>query len=109
MAAHYLNEEQLLCAIDGYMTVKLVPHIFRQELYAGKDLIIRDEERDEDQPPRKKKIPDTCSPIDFFDPDLDNYPLFLEAERRYTVLLHDGDCLFIPAYYFYTFGGKAES
>lgn len=29
MAPHYEKEEQLLCSVDGYMTVKLVPHIFR--------------------------------------------------------------------------------
>jgi len=40
---------------------------------------------------------------------LEEYPLFEDVERKYTVLLHDGDCLFIPAFYYYQFAGKAES
>ena len=53
-----------------------------------------------------QKLDSDQSPINFFDPDLDNYPLFTEIQRKYTVLLHEGDCLFIPAFYFYQFAAK---
>lgn len=33
--AHYEKNEQFVCAIDGYVQIKLVPHVFRQEVYAG--------------------------------------------------------------------------
>jgi hypothetical protein len=49
------------------------------------------------------------SPINFFDPDLENYPLFAEVQRKYTVLLHEGDCLFIPAFYFYQVAAKPQN
>jgi hypothetical protein len=91
------------------MNVKLVPHIYKQEAYIGKDLVIVDHESELDPPPQnRKRIPSTCSPVNFFEPDYSVYPLFEDVERKYTVLLHDGDCLFIPAYYFYQFSGKAE-
>lgn len=48
------------------------------------------------------------SPIDFFDPDLDHYPNFAEIERKYTVILHEGDCVYIPAFYFYQFVARTS-
>jgi hypothetical protein len=56
-----------------------------------------------------EKLDINQSPINFFDPDLDNYPLFQEIQRKYTVLLHEGDCLFIPAFYFYQFAAKPSN
>jgi hypothetical protein len=35
--AHYDYQEQFLCTLDGYSQVKLISHIYRQEVYAGKD------------------------------------------------------------------------
>mmetsp|Transcript_42414 Transcript_42414/g.40660 ORF Transcript_42414/g.40660 Transcript_42414/m.40660 type:complete len:93 (+) Transcript_42414:501-779(+) len=32
---HYDKKEQIMCAIDGFISVKMIPHIARQELYAG--------------------------------------------------------------------------
>jgi len=37
---NYIREEQILCAVDGRMSVVLVPHINRQEVYAGEDLSV---------------------------------------------------------------------
>ncbi len=61
------------------------------------------------KPKKTVLIPGMCSPLDLFQPDLDNYPLFEEIERKYTVMLHDGDCLFIPAYYVYMFAGRPDT
>jgi hypothetical protein len=33
---HYEKKEQIMCLIDGHMDIVLVPHIYRQEVYAGK-------------------------------------------------------------------------
>ena len=38
----YERYEQFLCSVDGYVQVKLIPHVYRQEVYAGKDRIITD-------------------------------------------------------------------
>ena len=32
---HYEKQEQLICAVDGAMSIVLVPHINRQEVYPG--------------------------------------------------------------------------
>ena len=32
---HYEKQEQLICAVDGALSVVLVPHINRQEVYPG--------------------------------------------------------------------------
>lgn len=110
------------------MTVKLVPHIYRQEVYIGEKLVIQEDEEEEEEDEQEKKygsieaqlnktlrakktvdVPPMCSPLDFFQPDKENYPLFEEVERRYTVMLHDGDCLFIPAFYLYMFSGRPDT
>ena len=49
------------------------------------------------------------SPVNFFDPDLDNYPNFSDIEKKYSVYLHDGDCIYIPAFYFYQYLGRSAS
>lgn len=72
----YINQEQVLCSLDGYLQVKLIPHIYRQEVYAGKDRIIVDSDASAGKEEIVEKIEPNRSPINFFDPDLDNYPLF---------------------------------
>ena len=44
------------------------------------------------------------SPVNFFMPNLEKYPLFSSAKRTFTHLA-SGDCVFIPAYYFYHLQG----
>ena len=56
-----------------------------------------------------EKVDVTESPINFFEPDYDNYPNFKDIERRYTVLIHEGDCVYIPAFYFNQFQGKPQN
>jgi hypothetical protein len=91
-----------LCSVDGYVQLKLVPHIYRQEVYAGKNKIITDPDaQSSKEEPVYEPSEVNESPVNFFDPDYQLYPLFGEIERRYTVLLHDGDCVFIPAFYFH--------
>lgn len=40
------------------------------------------------------------SPVNFFTPDLDKFPHFKRAIKE-IVYINSGDCLFIPAFYFY--------
>lgn len=35
---HYEKKEQIMCLLDGHMDIILVPHIYRQEVYAGDQL-----------------------------------------------------------------------
>eukprot|EP00347_Sterkiella_histriomuscorum_P004339 403360825 len=110
-SAHYEKQEQFLCAIDGIIQLKMIPHIYKQEVYAGKDKLIVDPDAaavSKEKEPAKIHLDPNQSPIDFFSPDIENYPNFEEIERKYTVLLHEGDCVFIPAYYFYQYVGKAD-
>ena len=44
------------------------------------------------------------APVNFFIPKLDKYPLFEQATRS-QVNLGEGDCIFIPAYYYYQVQG----
>jgi hypothetical protein len=52
----------------------------------------------------KSKKEDKCdaneSPVNFFEPDYNQFPLFNDVGRKYTVILHEGDCVYIPAFYF---------
>ena len=58
---HYLRYEQLLCAVGGALSVGLVPHINRQELYLDnlQDSIYFDSKIDE-------RLQRNVSPVNFF-------------------------------------------
>lgn len=47
------------------------------------------------------------SPVNFFMPDLKKYPLFKDATRT-AVHLKPGDCMFIPAYFYYHLQGSRQ-
>jgi len=32
---HYMKEEQIVCAVDGSVSMTLIPHVHRQEVYTG--------------------------------------------------------------------------
>lgn len=62
--------------IDGSARFKMVPHVFRQDFYAGKN--ISDSpyyDGDEADPGNKDDIHNT-SPINFLDPNVFKYPHF---------------------------------
>lgn len=107
--AHYEKQEQFLCAIDGYVQVKLVPHIYKQEVYAGEAKIVNDEESAQRVLVTDEKLRPNQSPVNFFDPDPVAFSLYEEITRKYSVYLHEGDCLFIPAFYFFQYIGRAQN
>lgn len=91
-----------MCIIDGTLKILMVPHIFRQEVYAGKGVEespYYDGNMHVDADPAD--ISNT-SPVNFFAPDFEKYPNF-EQSKILSANLRPGDCLFIPAYYFYQF------
>jgi hypothetical protein len=49
------------------------------------------------------------SPVNFFEPDTNAHPKFSSANRVYNIFVEEGDCLYIPAFYFYQFVGKAKT
>ena len=56
-----------------------------------------------DEKPPKDYCEPTESPVNFMEPDYTSYPLYNEVQRKYTVILHDGDCVYIPSFYFFQF------
>ena len=97
---HYEKREQLMCLIDGAMDIKMVPHFNRQEVYAGRDILDSkyNEMQQGKEPAFKDKV--NTSPINFFSPKKTKYSNFERAVYQ-TEKLSAGDCIFIPAYYFY--------
>jgi len=53
-----------------------------------------------------RKVEANETPVNLFNFDYELYPLLEEVENRYTVVLRQGDCLYIPAYYFHSYIGK---
>lgn len=90
---HTDGMENLLVQLDGHKTVRMVAPTERAFAYVPCD--------GEDAPAvihgRGALIPPGYSPVDFFDPDLQAYPLF-EFAHVIEVDLHPGDMLYVPAY-----------
>ncbi len=102
----YEHYEQFLCSIDGLIQNKLIPHVFRQEVYAGSPKTIVDPTAPKDetnQAPKQDICEPNESPVNFLEPDYNLYPLFNDVLRKYSVILHEGDCVYIPAFYFHQF------
>jgi len=94
-----------VCALEGVNLVQLIPHVYRQEMYLGQEFGLYDSQTSEF---RYYKAADHESPINLFSPDLHRYPNFRFVETHYTVTLMRGDCLYIPAYYFFQLAGESE-
>jgi hypothetical protein len=105
-----------MCLIDGTIDFVLVPHVYRQEVYNGKIVnspyhekwdhyINKSHGLGEIDKDRYSELVNT-SPVNFFAPKLQKFPNFKNAQRIQKHL-EAGDCIFIPAYYYYQF--KAEN
>jgi hypothetical protein len=93
---HYEKKEQIVCSVEGKAFIEMVPHVKKQEVYAGK---ITEQSLYHD-PANTLDSEANVSPINFFTPDKKLFPNFENANPR-MVTLNKGDCMFIPAYYFY--------
>jgi hypothetical protein len=129
---HYSRNEQIMCPIEGGLSIMLVPHINRQEVYSGKlmegfmkkSAFLEIIEKHIDPQPDNEKMShyydakttetepgvykhhaqDNVSPVNFWMPNMARYPMFANAHRE-AVHLAPGDCLFIPAFYYYHMQG----
>ena len=92
-----------MCAIDGKLDIIFVPHVNRQEVYAGQRIpeTVYDDYKGAqvDRVGAALKQANT-SPVNFFMPKMQKFPLFEEATRQ-LVNLEKGDCVFIPAFEYY--------
>ena len=91
-----------MCALDGKVKMLLIPHVFRQEVYAG--LNVQDSpyyDGNEQVEADKSDIVNT-SPVNFFAKDVEEWPRMRQT-KILSANLNRGDCIFIPAYYFYQY------
>ena len=100
---HYERQEQIMCSVDGTISLALVPHIYRQELYTDElhDSMYFDK--------RMREIDQSnVASVNFFVPKLEKYPYF-ENVQKFNVNLKTGDCVFIPSYFFYQMQGNNQN
>ena len=91
--------------VEGQAHLRLVPHINRHEIYAGEDFRVDDYKSGEE---KQMQITARESAINLFDVDYKMFPKSHHITRAYGVFLSMGDCIFVPAFYFYQFAAEAE-
>ena len=87
---HTDSMENMMCVYAGYKNFTIVPQYDRDFIYAGDG-----------------GWPGNYSPVEFYDPDYEQWPLFRNA-RVTTVQIFPGDCLFLPAYYWHQVASSPE-
>ena len=83
--------ENLFCVIQGTEVFKVVSPIYKQNIYTG----VFDEYGFD------------SSPVDLFNPDYDMFPLMKHSNILETTV-EAGDCIFVPAQYWYQSQTKGE-
>jgi hypothetical protein len=48
------------------------------------------------------------SPINMFNVDFDTYPNVYHVTAKYGEFLNAGDCIFVPAFYYFQYGAEAS-
>ena len=74
---HTDDVENIMCVFTGQKTWKVVSPFNRLLVYSG------------------KKTPVNYTPVDFYDPNYEEYPLFDQC-KVYTIELKAGDCFYNP-------------
>merc|ERR1712046_363753 len=87
--------------MGGFADFELVPHVNRQEVYSGQK-IENSPYDDSDSGYENNEDVVSTSPINFFAPKLGKFKHFRDA-RKDSITLDTGDCIFVPAYYYYQF------
>ena len=85
---HTDSMENMMCVYVGYKNFTIVSQYDRKWIYAGWN-----------------GLPDNYSPVEFVAPDYDKWPLFRNARPK-TAHVAEGDCLFVPSYYFHQVGSS---
>jgi hypothetical protein len=100
----YIKKEQFICVVHGLLHVAMVPHVNRQEVYAGGKWIkhsIYDENKYGFPLSDNEQM--NVSPIDLFKEPKNyakQFPHYKNAARN-LIYVEKGDCLFMPAFYYY--------
>lgn len=89
-----------MCVVDGNMKFILIPHVYRQEVYAGNGVDLSPYYDGNLASPADPLDVVNTSPVNFFAPDMEKFKKYVHTYDE-SVLLRRGDCLFIPAYYYY--------
>ena len=91
-----------MCTIDGALSLVLVPHVNRQEVYSGQvsGSVFNDPGDGLDAKTSQQHV----SPVNFFIPNKAKWSHF-DGAIKYPVNLEAGDCIFIPAFFFYHMQG----
>ena len=84
--------------VDGSAHLRLVPHVNRQEMHVGESYREYDATTSSYH---QVKIQKNESPVNLFAPDFTKYPNVKFVQQKYQEYLAPGDCIFIPAFYFY--------
>jgi len=74
-------------------------------MYTGAEFGVRDPEHSSW---RYYKADMNESPVNLFNPDLQQFPHFRLVDNQYSQVLKAGDCVFVPAFYFYQLAAEAE-
>ena len=106
--AHYERTDQFICVLQGHANIELVPHINKQEMYTGHAYSFYHPERDQQV---EVQYGVNESPVNLFNPDYKRHQnfSFVDDDKKYHEKLEKGDCIFVPAFYFYQIQGEAES
>ena len=86
----------MMCVTSGQADIYLVPHVFKQEVEAGENVA----SSKYGETPTSIFEQAATSPINFIMPMSGDHREFLEQNKK-VVNLSQGDCIFIPAFYFY--------
>jgi hypothetical protein len=78
------TEETILCQITGQVDIIIIPALHRNFVY----------------PYKRPYGPPNFSPVNFFKAEYGRFPEFKKVNRMY-VNLEKGDCLYIPAFWWY--------
>jgi hypothetical protein len=84
--------------IDGSAHLRLVPHINWNSMYAGKTITTYDHTT---RRTTAFGLHENESPVNLFKVDFDEYPKVKFVAQTYAEFLAPGDCLYVPAFYWY--------
>lgn len=95
-----------MCAIDGEIQLAMVPHVYRQEMMPTATTSYYHENLNYEM---EVGLDVNESPINLFKPDFKKFPSAYFIDHCYMETLEVGDCMYIPAYYFYQVSGISEA
>lgn len=91
--------------VEGIAHLRLVPHINWNAMYAGQQI-------SEYNPQTRSEFVIALraneSPVNLFKIDFEKFPKVEFVERRYSEVLAAGDCIYIPAFYWYQIVAEAD-